>query len=582
MRKTNGDKKNVYNENAAMNCSLKRISPEKQKTKDGDIALKSGTIILNKAVDKNENSGKGAEKDLKKRKHDKVGCRNEGPQYVQTEQPDWYSSSDISASDSFVGFYLFNKSTEETAQSSTIDEESSLRRNDGDVTFVKSNELGLQRRSDSLRGQEAIENNRDGIVDLWGAPHSLESFAAVYVRKICEVTLSRHTKEKSKEVAREIVANVVRLARCKLIQQEESTSRLESCSYEEKGNVHMDDIENPSFSKVWKYSRVFSAEFCESLKNKDSVTRDEGVDTYSNNKEVGNVDDCQFEELLERRMIDSLETSNDDPTSTSFNSSNQSINIDTLGVNASESSTLKTNQECFVLDREFIRDYTLEEAANNIQTTNEVICETKNEMVNGHCDMTQKEIAFQDEKEEKKWKESGENENSSSNLGKPPPCNTEDRESKDTNRMQKNATGFSNETKAEDCTSTTTDYTPKTYENTHVSDLSNGDKPFNTGGGKPGEKKFEKSLSSLARNNQTNDKSDNNLNIDSLFTRRRALYKRTMSESQASERKQWSPLESTDSSLYTSFHFSTLPCTAAPKYVRSSSCPVVSEVSENI
>ena len=66
------------------------------------------------------------------------------------------------------------------------------------------------------------------------------------------------------------------------------------------------------------------------------------------------------------------------------------------------------------------------------------------------------------------------------------------------------------------------------------------------------------------------------------FGRRRPFYKRTVSESQASERKQWNYTQPGDDDMQVTSNLnpSGWPGNTPPKFVRSPSCPDVTEASE--
>lgn len=474
----------------------------------------------NSKTNQNKNLSLGKRK--KNPKHDIEMCGSQEERYqvicVQNEPQDWHSCSEISASSSFVGFYSCNKSKKDAASYSEIEtgQTNLLRGNDGDMEFMKSNDQGLQ--TNCLLGQEDDkDNSKNCIVERCRVQgQSLKSFAALYVGEICEVALSVLFKERSKQFAKEYVAHVICLANCKVTQLEISKTQTEKCQLEEQEtDMLMDKIENPSFSKVWKNSGLFSAKISESHQGNDYATRDQGVDMNSESREEGEAkdkNDFQFEEFLEKKMVDSLELSSDDPTSSSSNSSRQSIDL--VARENVESSL--NNQECNDFNKELAADCTqLKKVAKDIQTSKEIKCANRNELSSGNFDMGIKEITFQENEE-------------------------------------------------------TTNFKPYSEETeTSVTCISKNAMPDNSESCNPEIGKDSEKLLGLAMEKQFTD------NIDNCF-RQRAPYKRTMSESQASERKQWSPLESGDDGF--SFHSSALSCMAAPKYVRSASCPVVSEV----
>ena len=530
----------------------------------------------------NQNKHLSLGKHRKNPKQDIEMCRSQeeryqkiGPQCVQNEPQDWHSCSEISASSSFVGFYSCNKSKNDAASYSEIEigQTNLLRRNDGDMEFMKSNDQGMQ--TNCLLGQEdGKDNSKNCTVERCRVQgQSLKSFAASYVGEICEVALSVLFKERSKEFAKEYVANVIRLANCKVEQLEISKTQTEKCQLEEQEtDILMDEIENPSFSKVWKNSGVFSAKNSESHQGNDYATRDQGVDMNSESREEGEAkdkNDFQFEEFLEKKMADSLEFSSDDPTSSSSNSSRQSIDL--VARENVESSL--NNQECNDFNKELAADCTkLKKAAKDIQTSKEIKLANRNEVFTRNFDKEMKEIAFQ-VNEEMELEENCKNENVTlindalKNLGA---LLSNSQASENTNHYKNEEIDCSTQRNTEGCQDAITNFKPDGEETeSPVSCISTSAMPGNSGSFNPEIGKDSEKLLGLAMEKQFTD------NIDNCF-RQRAPYKRTMSESQASERKQWSPLESGDDGF--SFHSSALSCMAAPKYVRSASCPVVSEV----
>ena len=490
-----------------------------------------------------------------------------GPQCVQSEPQDWYSCSEISASSSFVGFYSCNKSKKDAASYSEIEigQINLLRRNDGDMELMKSNDQGLQ--TNCLLVQEAgKDNSKNCIVERCRVQgQSLKSFAALYVGEICEVALSVLFKERPKEFAKEYVANVIRLANCKVTQLEKSETQTEKHQLEEQEtDMLMNEIENPSFSKVWKNSGVFSAKTSESHQGNDSAKRGQGVDMNSKSREEGEVknkNDFHFEEFLEKKMVDSLEFGSDDPTSSSSNSSRQSIDL----VTRENVENSLNNQECNGFNNELAADCTqLSKAAKNIQTSKEIKCAKRNELSTGNFDMEIKENAFQ---------ENGKNENVTlindalKNVGG---LLSNSQANENTNHYKNEEMDCSTQRNTEGCQDAITNFKPGGEETEpSVSCVSKNAMPDNSGSCNLVIGKDSENLLGVTMEKQLKD------NIDNCF-RQRAPYKRTMSESQASERKQWSPLESGDDGF--SFHSSAPSCMAAPKYVRSTSCPVVSEV----
>ena len=563
--------------------SLSDINAAYQTSKVGILATPRITRPqFSRKTNSKTNQNKNLSLGKKNPKHDKGMCGSQeeryqeiGPQCVQNEPQDWHSCSEISASSSFVGFYSCNKSKKDAASYSEIEigQTNLLRRNDGDVELMKSNDQGLQ--TNCLLGQEAGKDNSNNcIVERCRVQgQSLKSFAALYVGEICEVALSVLFKERSKEFAKEYVANVIRLANCKVTQLEKSKSQTEKYHLEEQDtDMVMDEIENPSFSKVWKNSGVFSAKTPESHQGNDSATRGQGVDTNSKSREEGEVkdkNDFQFEEFLEKKMVDSLEFSGDDPTFSSSNSSRQSID---LVMRENVESSLN-NPECDDFNNKLAAECTqLKKAVKDIQTSKEIKCAKRNELSTGNFDMEMKETTFQ-ENEEMELEENGKNENVTlindalKNVGG---LLSNSQASENTNHYKNEEMSCSTQRNAEGCQDAITNFKPEGDDTEpSVSCISKNAMPDNSGSCNPEIGEDSEKLLCLAMEKQLKD------NIDNCF-RQRAPYKRTMSESQASERKQWSPLESGDDGF--SFHSSAISCMAVPKYVRSASCPVVSEV----
>ena len=551
--KTKENKKKLEDENVALKYSLKRRCQEKGKGKDGKIAQKSEKNKLSHLL-LNKNVSNGKEKHGTK----KGGRSKEiGPQYVQNEQPDWKSCSDISASDSFVGFYTLNKATEGNYKSSTTDsfEFGTLNR------IVESNETELQGKS-NLLAPNATGISKSCPTKLCGVQkQNLESFAGVFVGRMCEVAISRYVKEKTKEIAKEFVADILRIVQIK-IQQEKSKSQM--CCDEK--------IELPSFSKVWKYSRVFPTEISESFKSYDSVIRDKEPDTCLSSKDVGDMgakSDRQFEEFLEKKMVESLESSNGGvSTLNSFNSSSKLIDLETQ--DKAECFSLKNRQECKGFDKakDPTADSSLKKAEINIHHSNEITSEIRNQELIENCDI-KGEMTLQGEVETSAVH--------ASNLEESRILNGNVQENKNNSAHIKSI--------SEDCKIASIDSNSKGHDEFEdsaemfCSGLSEDAVLLNNDGSLiPEEKSSETSYDQCVLKKLGSDKNDTN--TEPCF-RRRPFFNRTVSESQASERKQWSPLESGDSNLAMhSFHSSTLSYKTAPKYVRrSSSCPMVSEVS---
>lgn len=523
----------------------------------------------------NENKQLSLKGDGKNFSRDKVlGARQkersneEGPQWVQNELLDWHSYSDISASDSFVGFYSLNKSTNDSSNYSkiAIGPENSLRMQGRSIDFERSSNLGLHRGTNNSPLQEVIHNSRDGAVERFGVQEQrLKEFAALYVGKMCEEALSSYVQQRSKEFVREYVADVIGSASHR-VKQEKSKHQIENYHFEEEETIITEKTEDPSFSKVWKYSNVFPEEMFASQQGYNYETRDQGNDENSNSEEeVEEKDesDIQFEEFLEKKVVDSLELSGSNkPTSSTFNSCEQPVDIETLV--RTDSSPLKNNLGYHAFHGELFADCALTMAGKELHGSSEIDSTSINEVSSGKFDGNMMGITSQ-RKEEVKAEKGRKNgtesltDNTGLTLGDPSAVTKEEIE--DTNHPKRDNERASNTINATDIRGTTRDTTPNEKVEDVIAGLFDDDsescKPENA-------KSFEQSLGISGPQKPMREDTDQHF-------RQRPPYKRASSDSQASERKQWSPLQ-------TSFHSPALSCMAAPKYVRSSSCPVVSEV----
>ena len=338
-----------------------------------------------------------------------------GLQRVQSVQPDWNSCSDISAARSFDGFSILNRSLTSTVKSS----------------MIPAHYLNKQ------------------------TTRNLEEFAAQYVSKICEVALSRMVKESYEKFAKGFVENVLSLAESRIVDLERLQHPEQNASREEISS--MDGEDNPSFSKVWKYSQAF-AEGHDFLETRKRIThpevKDKELHTSSEllrRNETHVLKDGQAGDVENQRMESPL-SSNDSLSGTSSSSSSQLMDLCTP--------CAQEQNDCF------------------------------------------------------------------------------------------------NEAKFED--NETIEFPPQS--------------------------KTEGELQTVAKGSAKLEikKHRNDNQAEPSCSRRRGFYKRTVSESQASERKQWNSTQPGDEDVQTTSnvhgHPSCRPDQTPPKFVRSTSCPVVSEV----
>ena len=591
-------KEKIQDENITLNHCVKasRVKQIYQETGRRPVAHNNlSTASDAKAASRNVG------KDQAKVEQEKVWYKNgAGLHRVQNERPDWNSCNDISAGRSFEGLQRITKSSTE----------STLSRKQGGFKVTQSNELKLQGKYNTMPTQEVAKNKKCRILELGGAHKSkIEIFVDEYVRNICKIALSRKLSEKSEEVARDIVTNVVSLAKRKIIEREQSQIQRENVSFEEEDNMEkiVSCEESPSFSKVWKYSQVFTAEheIPESLRVRDC--RQKGSELVPCSKLRENVDaqvinDCQFEEF-EKAVAESPLSSNSSLTATSTNSSSESMEL--------YKPQSKTGSfPSYDLDNELNTDYQIEKVASNSRPLEDNISASENskrdfvlanntldtnvkantsayslslvnsEATSGNFNTCAKDVPIEGEEESSK-KESEKrngigNVASINNLSSIP--NLE--ESRHVQQTDiKNSDCFQNDDSNSFCNKGNTEEDGTVEENRASTNLSAEDLSSNavSGNGERLQPRANGTGKLTAKKQENDDKTINH--------RRRALYKRTVSESQASERKQWYSTEPGDEDLQTTFprfHSSCRPDTTAPKFARSTSCPVVSEVSYNL
>ena len=522
LRKTSAnekEKRKGQDKSMPIKCSLTRKGKEKEKRK-------SDTDEQNPDFEGNLIRTPHTKNCQERRKHgvNLVSCKREkdessyrvDPKCVQSNQPDWYSSSDVSASDSFVGFYLSKKSTEENDSSKV-----------GNL-------------SPNLSGSDSFSTEPFGAHEA----RSLQRFATTIVGKICEVAFSRCVKETAKDIAIKFVAEIVLKAKNKLVQKETV-----NCCYEDlNGNMGREEVKSPSFSKVWKYSRSFPTEIFESLKINDSRLLDKDSDMCSRSKEDSDVEsknDSQFEEFLERTLLDSLESSYECESMQSGSHSSNELN-ELKSQNKGGDFIPEKGHEYHSSDNELFPHHSLVNTENNIQRSNDVSS-------GFGIHMTTYEQALQGRDENLALI------NQTLQLGsRASHGNSKEKENK--NKTQTDVKMCPDRTPSED----SNDFNPKdSEEDPNVPS-----------------KMFGSVVSNVDLTNTGRliaDEKSSFGNEPSFL--RRFLYKRTVSESRASERKHWSPLETEERNLRSS-HSSTFSSNAMTKHFRSSSCPVVSEVSD--
>ena len=494
--------------------------------------------------------------------------KDTGPQYVQNKQ--------------------INSSIK-TTENCLTDKENMLSAKQGGSNFGQQDDLGLQGTTSLPPTQEVAQNSSSHVLELSGVQkEKMDIFVAEYVGKICETAVSKRVKEKSQEVAKNFVTNVVSLAKNRVMECENPQSQ-EDVSFEEKDHTEKNDgcEAGPSFSKVWKFSQVFAPdhayEIPESLRIENSRLKGSEFDTCSILQSKGDSqvkNNCQCDETG-NEVAES--TSNSSLEANSLNSSIQSLEI--YKPHTKKYSSLK-NQ----LDNELDTHSALKKGSinsNNLQEVNSEFKHPNNEQIlaNYQVDTNTKfdesALSLEDdgvtsvscytcanevpvERNEHSNKTESENSTEISNavsvsdLGETKQVKESDSEN---STSQNDESGFCNELNSEESETTKTD------EKHATPSIITGD--------------FSDYAVAKESNNVPAKKQEYG-DRNELDFRRRPLYKRTVSESQASERRQWCSMEPGGEDLqeaFHRFHFSCRPDNTAPKFVRSTSCPVVSEVS---
>ena len=543
---------------------LRRPDLETKEEPMEDMQKNSGDVTVEDENEALNHSMTTLSTDERKAEKEKVWYKKEtGAQYVQKKQP----NSPIQTSG--------NSLTDKENTVDTVDAKQGF-------NFGQKDDLRLQGTTGFLSTQEVAQNSSSSVLDSSGVQeHEVNIFAAEYVGKICETALSKRVKEKSQEVAKDFVTNVVSLAKHKINPQ----SRDEDVSSDERDNTEKNhgNQESPSFSKVWKYSQLFAAdhahEIPESLRQESSRLKGSEFDA-----QVKNNFQC---DKMGDQVVESPTSSNCSLTASSSNSSSQSLELHkTHSKNAS--------LPAYELDNELDAHSVLKKVANNSQPlqgvnsesehshdervlanhlldTNAKFDQSKCSLEDGgvtsvSCYTCAKEVPMDGNEDSKKTEseksiDSG-NYVSVSDLDK----TKHDKESEsENNSCSKNGeNSFCHELNSEENKTTKT-------EDEHASpSIVAGD--------------FSNNAATKEKNNLPIEKQDNSGRNESIH-RRRPLYKRTVSESQASERRQWCSAEPGGEDLQAAlhgFHSSCREDSTAPKFVRSTSCPVVSEVSGNL
>ena len=541
---------------------LRRLDLETKEDAMEDMQKNSGNVTVEDESKALNRSMTTLSKDERKAEKEKVWYKKEtGPQYVQKKQPN---------------------SPIQTTGNSLTDKENTSDAKQG-FNLGRKDDLRLQGTTGFLPTQEVGQNSSSSVLDLSGIQkRDVNIFAAEYVGKICETAISKTAKEKSQEVAKDFVMNVVSLVKHRINPQ----SRDEDVSSEEKDQMENNHgcQESPSFSKVWKYSQLFAAnhahEIPESLRQENSRLKDsEFVVQVKNN--------CQCDEMGDQ-VVESPTSSNCSLTASSSNLSSQSLELH-------KPHTKHAFLPTYELDNELDTHSVLKKEANNSQPLQGVNFESEhshdvqvlaNDLLDTNAKFDQstcsledggvtsvscytcaKEVPMELGNEDSKKTESEKsiaigNYVFVSDLGK----TKQDKESEGEKRScsKKDENSFCHELSAEE------NKTTKTEDERASPSIVAGT--------------FSNNAATKEKKYLRVEKQDNSGKIESIH-RRRPLYKRTVSESQASERRQWCSAEPEGEDLQAAlhgFHSSCRKDSAAPKFVRSTSCPVVSEVSGNL
>ena len=494
--------------------------------------------------------------DQRKAKEEKVWYKKgTGPQDVQNKQ--------------------LNSAIKTTGNISLSDENTSGAKQGG-CNFGQRDNLRPQGTTGFSPTQEVSQNSSSSILQFSGAQkHKMELFAADYVGKICETALSKTVKETSQEVAKDFVTNVVSLAKHRINMQ----SQDEDVSSERRDIMQKNDRcqESPSFSKVWKYSQLFAAdhahEIPESLKLQNLHLK-------------GSENNCQCDEAG-NQVVESPMSSNCSLTANSSNSSSQSLELH-------KPNTDNDSLPTYELENELDTHSILKRAANNSQTLQGVNSEFD------HSHDVQVLASYQlhtngkFEENANSLKDGGLTSVSCHTCVKQVPVegnednkNTESEKSTDISNAA--SVNYLEEAKHEKDSVSENNTWSQTDENGFCNELnSDENERTKTEDEHASPSIFTGDISSNAVTKETNilpeKKQDNGGRNESIW-RQRPRYNRTLSGSPASERRQWCSKEPGGEDLQATFHGShsyCRPISTSSKFVRSTSCPVVSEVSRNL
>jgi len=537
-----------------------------QKSSD-NLNVEDENKASNYSMKTSDNVGTASSCGRRKPKQEIVWYKKDtGPQYVQRKQ----INNSIKTTENFL-----------------TDKENILSAKQGGSNFGQQDDLGLQGTTSLPPTQEVAQNSSSHVLKLSGVQkEKMGIFVAEYVGKICETAVSKRVKEKSQEVAKNFVTNVVSLAMNRVMECENPQSQ-EDVSFEEKDNMEKNDgcEACPSFSKVWKFSQVFAPdhayEIPESLRIENSRLKGSEFDTCSNLQSKGDTrvkNNCQCDETG-NEVVES--TSNSSLEANSLNSSIQSL--ENYKAHTKKDSLLKSKP-----DNELDTHSALKKGSINSKTLQGVNSEfehpnneqiSANYQVDINTKFDESALSLEDdgvtsvscyacanevpvEGNEDSNKTESENSTDISNAVSVSDLD-ETKHMKvsvsEISTSQNDESGFCNELNSEESETTKTD------EKRNKPSILTGD--------------FSNNAAAKESNNVPAKKQDYGDRNELDFCRR-PLYKRTVSESQASERRQWCSMEPGGEDLqetFHRFHFSCRPDSTAPKFVRSTSCPVVSE-----
>ena len=537
------------------NLETKRDAMEDTQKNSSKVTVEGENKVLNNSMETFDDFGTTSGKDQRKAEGEKVWYKKEpGLQYVQKKQPNRFIQTS--------GNSLTDKNTLNAKQSFNFGQ--------------PADDLRLQGTTGLLPTHEVAQNSSSSVLDLSGVQkHELNIFAAEYVGKICETALSKRVKEKSQEVAKDFVTSVVSLAKHRINPQ----SQDEEVSSKERDNMEKNHgcQESPSFSKVWKYSQLFAAdhahEIPESLRKEHSRQKGSEIDAQP---EVKN--NCQCDEVGDQ-VVESPTSSNRSLTASSSNSSSQSLE---LHKTHTKNVSLPTNE----LDNEF-NTHSNSQSLQRVNSESEHSCDEQvfaSDQLDTNAKFDQSACSLED---------GGVTSVSCYTCVKEVPMGGNE----DSNRTEsKKSIDRDNDVSVSDLDKTKHNQELESENSTCSNDENNFCNELNSEGNKITKGEDEHSspsifagdfLDNAATKEKCNlrvQKQDNSGRNQSTY-RGRPLYKRTVSESQASERRQWRFTEPEGEDLQATclgFHSSCREDSTAPKFARSTSCPVVSEVSGNL